>query len=255
MLAAATMIMSGCNGNNNGNQQKTMSNISEETVNRTVQAIVEKCPQADQALVQKGVAQAAALWRTEDGTEAEFEQFAAESYAATPEDRKVLFDKLSAAFETLYGTSNQVAVRLQAPLHLTGSELTGIDYILGAFDPYSHLSDDLFANKTAFVTILNFPFYTLEEKNTLGKNWSRLEWAYARMGDAFTTRVPAAVKARYAQVLSGCENYIASYNIMMGQMTAAASSPRTWCCSRTGTCATSSRATTPTFPMPMRNRR
>ena len=196
MLAAATMFMSGCNGNNN----------------------VEKCPQADQALVQKGVAQAAALWRTEDGTEAEFEQFAAESYAATPEDRKVLFDKLSAAFETLYGTSNQVAVRLQAPLHLTGSELTGIDYILGAFDPYSHLSDDLFANKTAFVTILNFPFYTLEEKNTLGKNWSRLEWAYARMGDAFTTRVPAAVKARYAQVLSGCENYIASYNIMMGHL-------------------------------------
>ena len=50
MLAAATMIMSGCNGNNNSNQQKTMSNISEETVNRTVQAIVEKCPQADQAL-------------------------------------------------------------------------------------------------------------------------------------------------------------------------------------------------------------
>ena len=187
MLAAATMFMSGCNGNNNGNQQKTMSNISEETVGRTVQAIVEKCPQADQALVQKGVAQAAALWRTEDGTEAEFEQFAAESYAATPEDRKVLFDKLSAAFETLYGTSNQVAVRLQAPLHLTGSELTGIDYILGAFDPYSHLSDDLFANKTAFVTILNFP-------------------------------VPAAVKARYAQVLSGCENYIASYNIMMGHL-------------------------------------
>ena len=195
MLAAATMIMSGCNGNNNSNQQKTMSNISEETVNRTVQAIVEKCPQADRALVQKGVTQAAALWRAEDGTEAEFEQFAAGSYAATPEDRKVLFDKLSAAFETLYGTSNQVAVRLQAPLQLAGPEPTEIDYILGAFDPYSHLSDDLFANKTAFVTILNFPFYTLEEKNTLGKDWSRLDWAYARMGDAFTTRVPAAVKS------------------------------------------------------------
>ena len=109
MLAAATMIMSGCNGNNNQSAQ-TMSNISEETVGRTVQAIVEKCPQADRALVQKGVAQAAALWRAEDGTEAEFGQFAAGSYAATPEDRKVLFDKLSAAFETLYGTSNQVAV-------------------------------------------------------------------------------------------------------------------------------------------------
>ena len=102
MLAAATMIMSGCNGNNNQSAQ-IMSNISEETVGRTVQAIVEKCPQADRALVQKGVAQAAALWRAEDGTEAEFGQFAAGSYAATPEDRKVLFDKLSAAFEAVRG--------------------------------------------------------------------------------------------------------------------------------------------------------
>ena len=39
MLAAAMMIMSGCNGNNNQSAQ-TMSNISEETVGRTVQAIV-----------------------------------------------------------------------------------------------------------------------------------------------------------------------------------------------------------------------
>ena len=169
MLAAA-MTLSGC-GNGNPDKDTAMSNITENTVNRTVQAITEKCPEADKALVQKGVTQAAALWRAEDGTEAEFEQFATESYAATPEDRKVLFDKLSEAFETLYGTSNQVAVRLQKPLHLTGPEPTEIDYILGAFDPYSHLSDDLFANKTAFVTILNFPFYTLEEKNTLGKDW------------------------------------------------------------------------------------
>ena len=217
MLAAATMMMSGCNIDNNS-QKETMGNITAGTVERTVQAIMEKYPEADETAVHKGVAQAAALWRAEDGTEAGFEQFATEHYMATPEDRKVLFDKLSAAFETLYGTSNQVAVRLQAPLHLTGPDLTEIDYILGAFNPYSHLSDDLFANKTAFVTILNFPFYTLEEKNTLGKDWSRLEWAYARMGDAFTTRVPAAVNAEYSQVLSNSENYIASYNIMMGRL-------------------------------------
>lgn len=218
MLAAATMIMGGCNGNTNNQRHQTMSSISEETVGRTVQAIMDKYPQADSALVQKGVAQAAALWKEEDGTEAEFGQFAVESYAATPEERKVLFDKLSSALETFYGTSNQVAVKMQSPLHLTGPEPTEIDYILGAFDPYSHLSDDLFANKAAFITIINFPFYTLEEKDSLGKDWTRLEWAYARMGDVFTTRVPASVKAEYSRVLSASENYISSYNIMMGHL-------------------------------------
>lgn len=216
MLAAATMIMSGCNGNNN--TEKAMSNISDGTVARTVQAITEKCPQADKTLVQNGVTQAASLWRTEDGSEAEFEQFASSYYAATPEDRKVLFDKLSAAFEVLWGTSNQVSVRLQMPLHLDGEELTDIDYILGAFSPYSHLTEDLFANKTAFITILNFPNYTLEEKNAMGESWSREEWAYARMGDIFTSRIPSELNMEMNVASSNAENYISSYNIMMGHL-------------------------------------
>lgn len=216
MLAASTMIMSGCNGNNN--TENAMSNISEGTVARTVQAITEKCPQADKTLVRNGVTQAASLWRTEDGTEAEFEQFASSYYAAAPEDRKVLFDKLSTAFEVLWGTSNQVSVRLQMPLHLDGEELTEIDYILGAFSPYSHLTEDLFANKTAFITILNFPSYTLEEKNAMGENWSREEWAYARMGDIFTSRIPSELNTEMRVASSNAENYISSYNIMMGHL-------------------------------------
>lgn len=212
-IAAALIAATGCH---KPPKTESMSNISQETVQKTITAILEQKTGADPVLVEKGVAQAAALWQAEDGSEKEFADFALANYASGPEDRKILFDKLSNALEILYGTSNQVSVRLQSPLHLAGSELTEIDYILGAFNPYSHLSDDLFANKTAFITILNFPFYTLEEKNRLGKDWNRLEWAYARMGDQFTTRVPARINARYAKALSDCENYIASCNIMMG---------------------------------------
>ena len=39
-----------------------------------------------------------------------------------------------------------------------------------------------------------------------------------RMGDVFTTRVPAEVKARMAQALADAENYIADYNIYMGNL-------------------------------------
>ena len=76
----------------------------------------------------------------------------------------------------------------------------------------------MFANKLAFITIINFPHYTLEEKNELGKQWTRQEWAYARMGDVFTTRIPAEVNARMAQALAEAENYIADYNIYMGNL-------------------------------------
>ena len=216
LLLVAAIVLGGCQ--NSTNTEKKMSNISENTVQQTVEAIMEEQPEADRTLVEKGVAQAAALWESEDGSEQAFKDFAKENYLSDPEARKTLFDKLSTAFEIFYGTSNQVAVRLQSPIHLAGPEPTEIDYILAGFNPYSHLSDDLFANKTAFITILNFPFYTLQEKNTLGKNWNRLEWAYARMGDQFTTRIPAKIQAEQAKVLSESESYIASYNIMMGHL-------------------------------------
>ena len=57
------------------------------------------------------------------------------------------------------------------PVHLTGSELTDIDYVFAGYSPSSHFSDDMFANKVAFITALNFPNFTLEEKNTLGREW------------------------------------------------------------------------------------
>ena len=60
--------------------------------------------------------------------------------------------------------------------------------------------------------------YTLDEKNALGKEWSREEWAYARMGDVFTSRVPAELNKEAAQANADAENYIASYNIMMGHL-------------------------------------
>ena len=112
-----------------------------------------------------------------------------------------------------------LTVELLRPTQLTNaSEPQMPDWIMSGYSPLAHFSDDMFANKLAFITIINFPHYTLEEKNALGKNWTRLEWAYARMGDVFTTRIPAEVNTRMAQALADAENYIADYNIYMGNL-------------------------------------
>ena len=191
-----------------------VSNISDSTV----ASIVSETPSADKALLERGVRQAAALWRAEDGSEEEFRSFVKENYAADPADRKALYDKLARACEILAGAYNQVTLDLQKPTVLAGPEPLNVDYILSAYSPYAHMSDDMFANKLAFITVLNFPFYTLAEKNELGKDWSRLDWAYARMGDQYTTRVPAEVSQAATVASSDAENYIAGYNIMMGHL-------------------------------------
>lgn len=210
-FGAILAVLGGCQQNNND-----MSNISETTVQQAIQGIETQL--SDKSLVEKGVRQAASLWRSEDGTEGEFIEFVKGNIMADDAAKEVLFQKLSTAFEVLFGTSNQISVRLQMPVHLTGSELTDIDYVFAGYSPSSHFSDDMFANKVAFITALNFPNFTLEEKNTLGREWSRLEWAYSRMGDIFTNRVPASINQRASQVYSNSENYIAGYNIMMGHL-------------------------------------
>ncbi len=166
-----------------------------------------------------GVQQAAALWTEEDGSQADFDQLVADYYCTSDSERLALFESLSRILENVYQSADMLTVDLLKPTQLTNAaEPQTPDWIMSGYSPLAHFLDDMFANKLAFITIINFPHYTLEEKNTLGKNWTRQEWAYARMGDVFSTRVPAEVNARLAQANANAENYIADYNIYMGNL-------------------------------------
>lgn len=200
--------------NNHKSEEVGSAGISDNYIMK----LVAEIDTPDKALLERGIRQAASLWTEEDGTKDEFVEFVKENYAADPAAKESLYNKLSRAFEILGGAYNQVTVDLQKPTVLAGPEPENIDYILSAYSPYSHMSDDMFENKVAFITMLNFPFYTLAEKNELGKDWSRLEWAYARMGDSYTSRVPASVSQAASKAYSDADNYIASYNIMMGHI-------------------------------------
>jgi len=170
-------------------------------------------------LLAAGITQAAALWTPQDGTQEEFNQFAQTYTCTTDSERVALFESLSRVLENCYQAADMLSVELLRPTQLTNAaEPQTPDWIMSGYSPLAHFSDDMFANKLAFITILNFPHYTLEQKNTLGRHWTRQEWAFARMGDVFTTRVPASVNMRMAKAYADAENYIADYNIYMGSL-------------------------------------
>lgn len=167
----------------------------------------------------RGIDQAAALWTEADGTKEDFQALVREHYCQTDSERVALFESLSRIMERCYESADLLTVELLKPTQLTNADEPATpDWIMSGYSPLAHFSDDMFANKLAFITIINFPHYSLEEKNRLGKEWTRQEWAMARMGDVFTTRVPAEVKARLAQAQANAENYIADYNIYMGNL-------------------------------------
>ena len=190
--------------------------ISDTTIQTSIEAIATAHPETDVALVTRGVVQVAALWQENDGTEADFQDFVCDSYAGTCEEKQMLYNRLAYIIEQCNQSADMLNNTLQEPTTLLGKgEPTQVDWIISGYSPMAHFTEDMFANKIAHICVLNFPHYSLEEKNTLGKDWSRQEWAYARMGDIFNTRVPGDVMAAYSQALSQAENYIAGYNIMM----------------------------------------
>ena len=103
-------------------------------------------------------------------------------------------------------------------MHLDIGEMLQIDEIFGAYEPGAHFNDDFFTNKIAFIAGLNFPFFSLKEKEELGSGWTRKEWAYARLGDIFIARIPAEINQKVSEALTSSDNYISNYNIYVGNL-------------------------------------
>ncbi|MEI6614005.1 MAG: hypothetical protein WCL37_03840 [Chrysiogenales bacterium] len=192
--------------------------IEKETQDGLRRFLLAKHGETNKLRIDKGLQQVAAFWRLEDGSVEMFAKFCRENFIGSPERLQSYCKRLEKNFEVLYGHLNQISLDLKKPLHLDWGEIMPIDERFGQFDPTAHLAEDMFDSKIAFEILLNFPTYTLAEKTELGPEWTRLNWAYARCGDLFLSRVPARLNQKAASVASEAETYIAEYNIFMGNL-------------------------------------
>lgn len=194
------------------------ANIDKATMEKVKTALISKYGETARFRVERGVQQAAGLWRETDGTTQEFEAFCLDNFIADDASLEKLYTKLERNFEIFAGYFHQMDVLLKEPLQLEGPAIEPVDMMFGSYDASAHLDDDFYNNKVAFLTALNFPFYNLIEKTELGTKWTRKQWAFARMGDRFTSRVPASVIQNLSQKLTEADAYISDYNIYMGNL-------------------------------------
>ena len=197
---------------------KNMSSVQQTTVDSTVNQLVAKYGEKQKEKITRGVTQAAALWVKTDGKDADFKQFCLDNYMGDDKKLDELFQRLETNLEILFGNFNRISLDLKRPLHIDKGEMIPIDDLFGAYEPTAHMNDDFFANKIAFITILNFPCYSLQEKKDLSPKWDRKQWAFARLGDLYTSRVPADVLQKYSDAYTAADNYISAYNIYMGNL-------------------------------------
>jgi hypothetical protein len=192
--------------------------IDPATIAKTKQALLAKYNEMYAFRIDRGVEQTANLWVESDGTKDEFVSFCTENFAGDDSTLFALFKRIEYYNETLNGFFTEMGLGLKWYLDIEIGTIHPLDLIMGGFDPSAHLTEDLFRNKVAFILTLNFPRFSLEEKIQNAGQWNRLQWAYARLGNRFVSRVPAEINQKIAETFTDADHYISEYNIFMGNL-------------------------------------
>ncbi len=200
-------------------KQKMEDKMEQGVAERVIGALLAKHGDQEKERITRGVLQASRLWDVRrDGDVKAFEAFCIGHFVPDGVERERLFARLQTNLEIMLGHNARVRLDLSRIVQLELGEIASIDKIFAEFNPAAHLQEDLFTNRIAFITILNFPSLTLVEKKVAGPSWTRLQWAYARLGDVFTSRVPAKVRQDIDTAFAQADDYISNYNIYMGRV-------------------------------------
>lgn len=188
------------------------------SVAKTISGLSGRVPAADKPRLDSGVRRAAELWTDADGTPAEFEKFCADNFV-TGADKEALLDTFADKMEVLGGYFTAMERDLHRELDVDTGKLKPIDSVFGAYTPSSHMNEDLFGNKIAFISVLNFPFQPLESVLAESGSWTRRQWAQYRQSGAFTFRVPAEITRKTNAILAKAMEYINGYYIRLDAVT------------------------------------
>ncbi len=183
--------------------------------------LITRCGEGEAARIDRGLAQVLRHWRPEDGGPAEFRDFVLAQFAPTGPALDSTFDRFEYALERQEGFFNSLTLDLRRGVDLEIGPRLPLDDLLGAYDPAAHVLEDAFQTKLAFAALLNFPETTLDELLSKGPGWTRRQWAEARLGSRFSTRMPAEVQQAMARALADAEAYISGYNIVLHHVLAA----------------------------------
>jgi hypothetical protein len=177
--------------------------------------LVAKYGEAQRARLLRGMKQVASFWRAEDGDAAEFEDLVRANFAGDQATLDTMFNRFQYNLEKLNGHMGELGREFRNQSDLDAGPILGFDEVFAGYDPSAHINDDFFSNKLAFIVLLNFPLTTLEQRLAEGDNWTRRQWAEARLAQRFSKRIPAEVNQSLSAAAAEAGRYIAEYNIWM----------------------------------------
>ena len=165
--------------------------------------------------IERGLHQVSEFWRAEDGDEAAFQEFIRTNFAGNQATLDTMFNRFQNLLEQLNGHMHEIRREFNQQSDLDLGPVLPFDEVFAGYDPSAHVIDDFFNNKLAFTVLLNFPLTTLDQRLKDGPNWTRRQWAEARLAERFDKRIPAEVNLSIANAAAESSQYISQYNIWM----------------------------------------
>jgi len=200
--------------------------ISQETISKTKKELIGKISslknQYKEKIVLQRIAkcipQFAKFVEKNEMTEEEFRLYTLENFAITDASLDSILADFSKYYHYSSGHLNQMGLELKYKTQLDSGGISKLDDLFSNYDPYAHLIEDWKKLGIGNLIVLNFPRYSLEEKNSFGENWTDNDWAYARLAEIFSSDVPADVLADITKAQTVADAYIANYYIYMGSI-------------------------------------
>ena len=167
-------------------------------------------------IARRGVAACARLWREGDGDADAFRRFCVEHFARTESDRRLLLDRLESALEQVKGHLYEMRRNLRRWSDLVGDTLPATDSLLATFDPAPDLAEQCYAQRLAFVALLNFEKATLDTMLAEGDAWDVDRWAEVRIAGAFAPRVPKPVADLARELGFKAHHWVSNFHVPVG---------------------------------------
>ncbi|MBS1272509.1 MAG: hypothetical protein MAGBODY4_01655 [Candidatus Marinimicrobia bacterium] len=213
MVLLAGFIIAGCSTEKHGEVM-----ISESFAEQVVETMEEKFGSEHGERISAGVAQVRSLWRKKDGSKDDFRKFCLNYFVADAEELDKTFQRFEHIFEQVNGIFTELSRELSWHIDVNTGPMFPVDNLIANLSPASHLDEDLFVSKIAFAVLLNFERHTLQEMLENGPEWTRRQWAEARLAGMFEERVPAEVSRKIHEAYVKGDSYINNYNIYMGNL-------------------------------------
>lgn len=176
-----------------------------------IKELTDKHGETEKERISRGVNHVASIWFGDDGDAESFKKFCIKNYVPSGPELDKVFAIIEDQYEVIRGHTREISIKLDAPVTLRTRTVTEIDRLFSSTSP----KFDYYKSKLAFAIALNFPYYSQEEKEEMGQEWSRSKWAMVRIGDMFDHRSDPSVKRNEEPMPDELVNYTKPYIISM----------------------------------------